>query len=85
MLFLNLLQVISDVVADRLSPRTKIKGKLLAEKLLNNDNVTYLEDPNWKSSSKNCNHVLRDVADIVVTVFLKITVTIQETSYQNSP
>ena len=71
MLLFNLLKVTSDVAADRLGPRTEIKGKLLAETLRNNDNVIYLEDPNWRDSSMNYAHVLRDVDDNVVTVFLK--------------
>ena len=70
MLLFNLLKVTSDVAAHRLDPRIKIKGKFLAEKLRNNDNVIYLEDPNLKNSSINCAHVLRDGDDNVVTVFL---------------
>ena len=62
--------------------RTKTKGKLLAEKLPNNHNFIYLADPNWKNSSMSYAHVLRDVDDNVVTVFLKKSVTIQETSYK---
>ena len=71
MFLLNLLKVASDVAADRLGPRTEIKGKFMVETLHNNDNVIYLEDPNWKDSSMNYAHVLRDVDDNVVTVFLK--------------
>ena len=41
--FFNLLKVTSDAAADCLGPRTKRKGKLLAEKLGNNDNVIDLE------------------------------------------
>ena len=82
MLLFNLLKVTSNVAADRLDPRTKIKGKFLAEKLPNNDNFIYLEDPNWKNSSMSYAHVLRDVNDNVVTVFLKKSVTIQKTSYK---
>ena len=70
-LLFNLLKVTSDVAADRLGPRTKFQGTFLAEKLCNNDNAIYLEDPNWKNSSINYAHVLRDVDDNVVTVFLK--------------
>ena len=38
----------------------KIKGKFSAEKR-NNYNVIYLVDPNWKNSSMNNAHDLRDV------------------------
>ena len=82
MLLFNLLKVTFDVVANPLSPRTKIKGKLLAEKLRDNDD-TYVLDQNWKNSSKKYAPVLRDVDDNVVIVFLKKkSVTIQETSYK---
>ena len=57
MLLFNLLNVTSAAASDRLGPRTKIKGKFLVEKLRNNDNVIYLEDSKWKSSSMNCAHV----------------------------
>ena len=82
MLLFNLFKVTSDVATDRLGSRTKTKGKFLVEKLRNNDNVIYLEDPNWKNSSMKNAHVLRDVDDNVVTVFLKKAVTIQGTSYK---
>ena len=70
MFLFNLPKVTSDVAANRLGSRTKTKGTFLAEKLHNNNNVIHLEDPNWKNSSKNNAHVLRDVDDNVVTVFL---------------
>ena len=44
MLLFNLLEIISDVAAHRLDPRTKIKGTFLAEKLRDNDNVIYIEN-----------------------------------------
>ena len=66
----SICKVTSDVAANRLCPRTKIKGNLLAAELRNN-NVIYLEDPNGKNSSMNNAHVLRDVDDNLVTVFLK--------------
>ena len=76
----NLLKLTSDVAADRPGPKTKIKGNFLAEKLRNNDNVIYLEDPNWEKFVNNYAHVLRDADDNVMTVFLKKVVTIQEAS-----
>ena len=82
MLLFNLLKVTSDVAANRLGPMTKIRGTFLAEKLSNNDNFIYLEDPNWKNSSMSYGRVLRDVDDNVVTVFLKNSVTTQETLYK---
>ena len=69
-LLFNLLEVTSDVAANRLGPRTIMKGTYLAEKQRNNENVIYLEDPNWKNSSVNYAHVSRDVDDNVVTVSL---------------
>ena len=56
----NQLKVPTDVADAGLVPRTKIKGKFSAEKR-NNDNVIYLVDPNWKNSSMNYAHDLRDV------------------------
>ena len=70
MLLSNLFKVTSDVAADRLGPRTKIKGMLLAGKQCNN-NFICLDDSNWKISSMNYANVLRDVDDNAVTVFLK--------------
>ena len=81
MLLSNLFHVTSDVAADRLGPRTKIKGTFLAGKQRNN-NFIYLNDSSWKISSMNYANVLRDVDDIVVTVFLKKSVAILETSYK---
>ena len=74
--------MIPDVAADPLGPRTKIQGTFLAEKLRNNDNVIYLEDPDWKNSSMNYANVLRDVDDNIMTVFLKTSFTIQKTSFK---
>ena len=49
MLLSSLLKVTVDVAADHLGSRTKIKCKVLAEKLRNNDTVIYLEDPDLKN------------------------------------
>ena len=59
--------------------------KLRAEKLLNNDNVIYLEDPNGKNSSMNYALVLRDVDDNVVKVFLKTICHHTENIIRNAP
>ena len=65
----------SDVAADQLGPRTKIKGKLLAENCIIMI-MLMARRPTWKNSSINYAHVLGDVDDNVVTVFLKKSVTI---------
>ena len=52
-------------------------------KKLRDDYVIYLEDPNWKTSSMNYNaNCLRDIDENIVTVFLKKSFTIQETSHK---
>ena len=69
-LLYNLLKVTSDVAANSLDSRTKIKGTFLAEKLIDYDNLICQVDPNWKNSSMNFTRpsVLWDVDDNAVTV-----------------
>ena len=54
----------------------------MAEKLRDNDNFIYQVDPNWKNSSVDYAHVLRDVDGNAVTVVLKMSVTMQEISHK---
>ena len=78
----NLMIVTKTLNRDKTNLRTKISGNFLTEQEQQDDCVTFFEDKDWMGANMAFTHMLRDEADVLMTVHLDKCESLESTIYR---